>query len=497
MSMAHLQIDASSGEGPVYRRIAGHIRDRIEAGELGAGAKLPPIRALASELGVNRDTVALAYESLADEGLIESVVGRGTFVRGRRPADEGEGRPDVAIAAGVERLLELDKARPRFGATADLVPFHALIPDPAFYPVDDFRRAFNRAVAAGGAELFLYGQPQGHLPLREALATRFRATGIEVQATDLVLCHGASQGISLALRLFAEPGDAVAVEAPTYHNVLHTLAGLGAQPVEVPMTADGPDLAVLERVLARPEVKAFYTIPTFHNPMGTTTTLAARRALLEVAARHGKPVIEDAFEMDLRCQGRPVAPLAALDERGLVVHLFSFSKSLFPGARVGSILARGRALDGLIALKHATDLSDATPLQAAMAEFVECGAYDRHLTRIRRELRTRHAVLAEALERHMPEGTRFTRPEGGYQVWVELPFDVDTRELLADAARAGVVFAPGSQFNADGRASRCLRLVIARTGEDQIRAGVEALGEAVRAHRRAAGSVRQPASVHL
>lgn len=496
MSTGEIRIE-SAGEGPVYRRIADRIRDGIGTGAFRAGSKLPPIRTLASDLGVNRDTVALAYEALADEGLVESVVGRGTFVRGPRAergiAEQGE----VEIAVGVDRLLELDNARPRFGATADLVPFHALIPDPAFYPVDDFRRAFNRAVAAGGAELFLYGEPQGHPPLREAMAARFRAAGIDAEARDLVLCHGASQGISLALRLFAEPGDAVAVEAPTYHNVLHTLAGLGVQPVEVPANAEGPDLAVLDRVLARPDVKAFYTIPTFHNPMGTTTPLPARRALLDVAARHGKPVIEDAFEMDLRCSGRHVASLAALDERGLVVHLFSFSKSLFPGARVGSVLARGRALDGLVALKHATDLSDATPLQAAMAEFLECGAYDRHLGRIRRELRRRHEVLADALARHMPEGTQFTRPEGGYQVWVELPFEVDTRELLADAARAGVVFAPGSQFNADGRASRCLRLVIARTGEDQIRAGVEALAETIHAHRLAAKGARQPASVHL
>jgi len=494
MSIGAIDYDVD-GEGPVYRRIAASIRARIAGGELGAGAKLPPIRQLAGELGVNRDTVALAYETLAEAGLVESVVGRGTFVRG--VAGPGPGPSRVILAAGVDRLLEMENARPRFGAAGDLVPFHALIPDPAFYPVDDFRRAFNRAVAEGGERLFLYGEPQGHPRLREALAVRFRAAGIDTDARDLVLCHGASQGISLALRLFAEPGDHVAVESPTYHNVLATLAGQGVQPVEVPMTGDGPDLAVLERVLARPEVKAFYTIPTFHNPMGTTTSVAARRALLEVAARFGKPVIEDAFEMDLRCSGRPVPPLAALDERGLVAHLFSFSKSLFPGARVGSILARGRALDGLVALKHATDLSDSAPLQAAMAEFLESGAYDRHLARIRRELRTRHAALAEALAAHMPEGTRFTRPEGGYQVWVELPFELDTRELLADAARAGVVFAPGSQFNADGRASSCLRIVIAQTGEAQIRAGVEALGEVVRAHRSAGAGARQAASVHL
>ena len=184
--------------------------------------------------------------------------------------------------------------------------------------------------------------------------------------------------------------------------------------------------------------------------------------------------------MDLRSSGREVPPLAALDEHGLVVHLSSFSKSLFPGARVGSISARGRALEGLVALKHSTDLSDAMPLQAALEEFVRSGAYDRHLARMRRILRVRTEAILEALEREMPEGTLWTRPEGGYQVWVELPFEVDTRDLLADAAREGVLFAPGSQFFVDHGASRGLRLTMAQANEAEIRRGVAILGEVVR-----------------
>lgn len=493
MSLAwNIEPDA---EGPLYRQIADRIRASIASGDLGAGARLPPMRALANELDVNRDTVALAYDSLAQDGLVESIVGRGTFVRA---TPDGGAAARVDLAPGVERLLDIENARTRFGASDEMVPFHSLIPDPALYPVEDFRRAFNRAVAGAGSELFGYGEPQGYPLLREVLSGRFRVAGIDAQASDLVMCHGATQGISLAVRLFAEIGDSIAVESPTYHNVLATLAGLGVRPVEVPMEREsGADLAALERALSRPDVKAFYTIPTFHNPMGTSTSLAHRRAVLEIAARYDKPVLEDAFEMDLRCSGRPVPSLAALDTRGLVVHLFSFSKSLFPGARVGSIVARGRTLDGLVALKHATDLSDATPLQAAMAEFMASGGYDRHLGRIRRELRNRHAAVSEALETHMPDGTYFTRPEGGYQIWVELPFELDTRELLADAAREGVLFAPGSQFRTDGSASRCLRLVLARTSVAQIQTGVAALGEVVKKHQRRASGSRQAASLHL
>jgi DNA-binding transcriptional MocR family regulator len=270
------------------------------------------------------------------------------------------------------------------------------------------------------------------------------------------------------------------VEEPTYHNVLGALVGLGLRAAPVPMTEDGPDLEVLQRTLARPEVKLFYTMPSFHNPLGTTTSLGHRRALLEVAARLGKPIIEDGFEMDLRYDGRDVPPLAALDVAGVVVHLFSFSKSLFPGVRIGSICARGRAVDGLLALKQTTDLSGVLVLQAAVADFVGRGGYDRHLTKLRGRLRERRDVLLDALARHMPEGTHWTRPDGGYQVWVDLPRDVDSRALLREAQAAGVMFAPGHQFHHDGRPSTGLRLTTALADSDEIRRGIEILGKLVR-----------------
>ena len=278
---------------------------------------------------------------------------------------------------------------------------HALIPNPGLYPAEPFRRALNRALPEGGPELLLYGSPQGDLSLRRVLAERLGRAGIRVTPAEVVLCHGASQGISLALRVFAGAGDVVAFEEPTYNNVLAAALGLGIEAAAVPMRADGMDLAVLERTLARPEVKALYTIPTFHNPMGTTTQLAHRRAVLD-AARAGVPIIEDGYEMDLRFTGRSLPALAGLDDSGLVVHLFSFSKSLFPGARVGAITARGRTVEALLALKQASDLSDALPIQVALAAFVASGEYDRHLTRLRRVLRDRRDALLDALARRCP-----------------------------------------------------------------------------------------------
>jgi GntR family transcriptional regulator/MocR family aminotransferase len=496
-----MQFSINRGNGlPVYEQIAARLRAAIETGELRRGERLPTIRELAQSLGVNRDTVQLAYDALAAAGFVEAGVGRGTFVAESGSAVQRNAEPErsepfaPALSALTERLLAFERARPRFGNASDAVPLHAMVPDPALYPVDEFRRSLSRVLRDEGAQLLTYGGPEGRVEMRAQEAARLRRAGVEVSDDEVVLCHGASQGITLALRLFAEPGDVIALEEPTYNNVLASVYGCGLRTAPVPMREEGPDLAALERLLSRPEVKAFYTIPSFHNPTGITTSLAARRELLAVAARCGKPVIEDGYELDLAWSGPVAPPLAALDASGIVVHLSSYSKSLFPGARMGSISARGPLVEALHAQKRATDHSDAMCLQAALADFVAAGAYQRHLAKLLPVLRARCEAMCDALA-EMPEGTRYVKPIGGLQVWVELPGQIDTHELLADAARAGVLFAPGSQFFHDGRRSRALRLCIALADEASIRRGIAALASVVRA--RTGSESRPRAAVHI
>lgn len=466
---------------PVYQQIADQIRDQVEKGLLTPGERLPPIRELARELGVNRDTVSSAYETLAAEGVIDARVGRGTFVRGLRPRREAPVAPiETRLSPGTSRLLEFERGRVAYGATDDAIRLHALKPDPTLFPAEAFRRALNRVLTTRGAEVLDYGDPQGDRFLRDAIAERLRAAGTQVAGDEVILCQGASQGISLGLRLFAEAGDVVAVEEPTYQNALAACTALGMETTAIPMRTSGADLDALDRALARPEVKLLYTIPTFHNPMGTTTSLAHRQELLAIAARHGKPVVEDAYEMDLRLSGRPVPSLLGIDQEGLVVQLLSYSKSLFPGLRCGAVVARGRHVEALLALRHAADLGGALPLQAALGDFLRSGAYDRHLATLRRKLRDRRDALVESLESELPPGSSWQRPEGGYQVWVELPEPLDTRELFLDAVRAGVLFAPGHQFLHDGRSSRGMRLSIALATPAEIRRGIALLGALAR-----------------
>ena len=272
---------AARGAGaPSISRSLGAIRAQVEAGALASGEKLPTIRSLAEHLAVNRDTVAAAYEALAAEGVVDARVGRGTFVRGLRSRARAAG-PIALAALGARPSACSSSSAPAspYGAGSWRHPLHALKPDPRALSRSTRSAARSGACSQdGGPRAPLLRDQQGHLGLREVLAERLRAHGILVGPESIVLCQGASQGIALSLRLFADVNAAIAVEEPTYPNALAALAALGLGAVPVPMRGAGADLDALDRALARSEVRAFYTIPTFHNPLGASTGSSTGRS---------------------------------------------------------------------------------------------------------------------------------------------------------------------------------------------------------------------------
>jgi DNA-binding transcriptional MocR family regulator len=273
----------------------------------------------------------------------------------------------------------------------------------------------------------------------------------------------------------------VAVESPTYPGLLATLVSLGLRPVPVPLAAEGLDLDALDRVLTSGGIRLVCTMPTFQNPTGISTSLEHRRRFLAIVGRHGVPVLEDEFQRDLRFRGRDVPSLRALDRSGQVTYVSTFSKSLFPGPRVGWLVAAPAVAQAATALKRAMDLASSPLAQAAVACFCRSGGYDRHLRRTARELDARHARAGTALQRHLPRGSTVTRPDGGLAVWVTLPDPIDALALLPDAKRRGVVYSPGTLFFPDGRRSSSLRLVVGAAAPEQLERAARALGEAARA----------------
>jgi GntR family transcriptional regulator/MocR family aminotransferase len=492
---------------PLARQIQGQIERLIREGWLATGVKLPATRELARALGVNRTTVALAYEELVAAGRVRAHVGQGTFVTGlvdqatpatpsapsRVPLDWSRlfSRSAHIAASRAARRAAVPAGTPR-----PLVSFAEGTPDSGLFPTDAFRRVLNQVVRAEGATLLQYPPGgDGYPPLRAYLATYLLRFGVEARADDILVVNGSQQGFDLIARTFLDPGDVVAMEQPTYPRAIDVFRAAGAQLVPVPWDREGPSAEVLEQVLARHRPKLFYCQPTAHNPTGLTMSPAAARRVLDAAVRHHVPIVEDGFDGSLYYGDRRPLPLRAVDRDGLVLYIGTFSKILFPGLRLGWLVATGPVVERLRAAKQLADLGTSPLIQAAVQRFCERRLLDRHITRIAREYDRRRASLLVALGRHMPEGVSWTEPRGGFSLLLTLPEGCDAAALLPRALRRGVGFTPGARFFLDGSGERTARLSFSSIPARRIEDGVRRLAETIADWRRSGGDRPAPERV--
>ncbi len=476
---------------PAYLQIRDHIVALIDDGTLRPGDRLPPSREFAKSIGVHRSTVVRAFEEIHALGYLESRPGSYTTVRRRaRPPATVEPRtPDSALIDWASRFSRstggaMDSGQPWSSTLTDsrVINFERLAADPRLAPSDDLRRCLKRTLLDRGAETLDYADPAGWSPLRETVSRRLRAHGVSVGSDEILITNGAQQALDLVLRLMTRAGDRIIVEAPTY-GMLHPLLSLhGIEPVEVPMRDGGMDLGALERTLDVETPKLLYTMPNFQNPTGVTTDQAHRERLLELCEIWGVPLVEDGFEEEMKYFGKAVLPIKSMDANGLVLYVGSFSKVVFPGLRIGWIAAPRAVVGRLASIQHATCLAANTLAQAAADRFSRGGDFEAYLRRIHRIYRRRMQTILEALGRRLPSGVEWTRPTGGYTLWLTLPHPAEAEaEICGKLNGAGVRVAPGRWFYASTPEHAHLRLSIACVDEGQIEEGVRRLGDALRA----------------
>lgn len=498
-----------SDPAPLFRQIADRVRALVLDGELVPGERLPAIRTLARELGVNRSTVQMAYRELETRGLVETKVGSGTRVkselfgadlRDRLPVDadepgphDGPWRPRFTRATEEAFALLLASEAETHGPSEG-IDFSRLMPDERLFPLDEFRGSLERVLDRHGSELLHYGPMTGYGPLREVLAAHLTAKGTPTTADQVLATSGAQQGIELALRAFAAPGEAICLSAPTYHQMFGVLRGLGLEARTIPDGDRGPDDARLAHELARPGLRLLYAMPNFANPTGRTWDLPTRERFLETTADFAGPILEDDFEADLRFRGREEPTLRSLAPEPRVLSLGTVSKGLFPGARVGWVAGDATVIERLAGLKRFSDLSSGMLLQAALADFIDRGHYERHLEVVRAELREKHARVQAALQEEMTGFARWTDPDGGYALWVTFPCSVDSERLAVAARERGLLVAAGQIFEPDTERSCSVRLTVARAALDEIDTGIRILSEVARGIAR---TPRQPRSVFV
>lgn len=491
--MILLKVDATS-RVPIYQQIREQIVTMVDGGMLLPGDRLPPTRVLARALGVHRSTVLRAYGELWALGYLESRPGSYSTVRRRaRPIAAGGTARDGArsavirwerAATAASRRAHRDAGRLAVerGAPGGAIDFARLAIDPLLLPQDDVRYCLRTALLRHGRDLLDYGDARGYLPLRETIARRMRSHGVAVAVEEVLITNGAQQGLDLTLRLLARPGDAVAIESPTYAMALALMRLHEVRLQAVPMRSDGVDLDALATTLARRRVVFFYTMPNFHNPTGITTDQSHRERLLALCEARRVPIIEDGFEEEMKYFGEAVLPIKSMDTRGVVIYLGTFSKVVFPGLRVGWIAAPSGAIESLSAVQRITNLAGNSVVQAAVARFCSSGRYEAHLRRVHKVYRRRMQAMLAGLRENMPPGVEWTEPVGGYTLWLRVRNSaVDERTLTARIAQAGVSVTPGSLSFANPPREPHFRLSISCAGEQEIAEGCRRLGRALAA----------------
>lgn len=362
----------------------------------------------------------------------------------------------------------------------EIISFAGGLPAPEMFPVEAMARAYAAVFAEEGRQAMQYSTTEGWMPLRRWIATRLCQKGIQADADRVMVTSGSQQGIELAAKIFLDPGDAVIVENPSYLAALQVFGEFEASFIAVGSDDQGMRVDEVERALNRARAKLIYVVPAFHNPKGTTLSQQRRERLIQLSREHGVPIVEDDPYGELRYEGPSPQSLAALDRDGLVIYVSTFSKTISPGMRIGWVHAHQDVFQALVIAKQAADLHTSTITQRAAARLLEQFNYDSHVEKIRAVYGERCRVMRDALERRFPEGSRWSRPEGGLFLWVELPPKVRGEELLQDALTEQVAFVPGAAFFASNPRHNFIRLNFSNSAPEKIEEGISRLARVLK-----------------
>jgi len=370
----------------------------------------------------------------------------------------------------------------------DIISFAGGLPAPEVFPVKEFEEACQRVLRGKGAVALQYGATEGYLPLRELIARHTNRFGIQVTPENILITSGSQQALDLLGKVFINEGDRIVVEAPTYLGALQAWNMYGADYVTVPSDENGMIVEDLEAAL-RAGPKFIYALPNFHNPLGVTIPLERRLRLVELADRYGVPIIEDDPYGELRFEGSHIPPIVVLDEKlhvqnghytGNIIYLSTFSKTLAPGIRLAWVIAPPEVIQKLVTAKQGADLHTSSFNQMVAYEVAKNGFLEKHIEHIIEVYRERRNVMLDSLEEHMPEGVKWTRPQGGLFLWLTLPEHMSSVDIFKDAVEQRVAFVPGESFYALDGGHNTMRLNFSNATPEMINEGIGRLARVVK-----------------
>lgn len=472
----HLTLDKQS-QVPLYLQLYHQLRGAILRGEF-ISQRLPPSREMASRLGIARITVSQAYDQLVVEGFVVRRRGAGTFIAPSillATQTQAEGRPfSLNFSAWGQRVMQTAVVPPSKNPRPE-IDFGFGRSFPHIFPYDIWRKLLARYLSTDDAMLSRFGSVAGFYPLREALAdylTRWR--GMTCQAEQVVIVNGAQQALDILARLLLEGGDEVLVETPGYSDAFSIFQLHGAQLTPIPVDEKG---FMVAQIPAHSRAKMAFVTPSNQFPQGGTLPLDRRLALLQWARQHDALIIEDDYDGELRYDGRPLVALQGLGLADRVIYLGTFSKVLFPALRLSYVVLPEALVRPFVQAKQLIDRGAPTLTQAAVADFMVEGHFERHLRHLREAYGQRRQTLIVALQTHLPNLVRYADEPAGLHVMLYLPTRLPETAVVQAAAEAGVGVYPAAPYFMTPSPPPAILLGFSGLSEPEIVQGIVRLGE--------------------
>ncbi len=485
--MILVTIDRKSGDA-LHKQIAKQIESMIKNQALKDGDILPSTRALSVHLEVNRTTVCKAYEELWSLGYIESRPGSYSRIRNRPDITNSKNINETGIN-WYEKLSPSYKRMSEKMASGGIqspqnckIDFTTLSSDPAYWPVEEFRKSINRILQSDPETAMSYEDPRGNMEFRKELSKYLGRHQIYISEKNILVTNGSQDAIDLVLKALLHPGDTVICSEPTYCYLPSLVACNGGTTAPIPLTDSGMDIHALEEILENNNCSLLYTMPCFQNPSGLSISQKNREKLLELCSRYNVPILEDGFLEELKYHGETILPIKSMDSSGIVIYVGTFSKILFPGLRTGWIAASPKLIDRLAEIRRVTRLSGNPLIQMALTDFLKQDKFEYFLKKIHTRYRERINAAMKAARRHLSlDYVRYTKPSGGYTFlvyWDNPP--ISEKQFLSELLRKGVAVSPGSLYFQNPSRNICVRISLSKILPEEIEQGIKIISETIR-----------------
>jgi DNA-binding transcriptional MocR family regulator len=464
---------------PLYMQIKAQLMRMIEDSMLVEGSKLPSTRELSEIIGVSRNSCMHAYEILEDEGYINVVKGKGAFVSHsfKKKGQKWEMDWSRKISAFGKMAVDMDIVKNEAVTRKNMISFKSIAPNEKLFNLEQIRRDFLNSISLEGEKLFNYGYARGYKLLIDYLKVYMKNKGVDLLDKEIMITNGFTEGFDICLSALTSEGDSVLCENPTHNTAIKLMRLHRLDIYGVDIEQGVINTKQLKEKLAINKMKLIYLTPSYHNPTGTVMPADKRKEVYELCKNHNIPIIEDGFNEELLYSSSHVSSISALaSEDNGVIYIGSFSKILFPGIRVGWIVADKVLIDSLESIKRSRNIHSSVVDQAFLYEYLRSGDYQIYLKKARKYYREKYKFTISCAEKYLTCCTIYG--EGGLHIFLEL-HNIDSRILLEMAMKRGVIFMPGDIFYLDGRGKNTLRLGFSRLECNDIEKGLKIIGECI------------------